>query len=154
MTNSDTADIAALHAVIFDPPWGSDAIARMVEDGGDCSLVARGGVGADGERLLLGFVIARSLGDEIEIVSLGVKPAMQRRGIAGHLLAHLARSEVGKNGRIVLEVAVDNMPARALYARFGFSEVGRRKNYYGRQTGSSVDALVLAGERADILQRE
>jgi ribosomal protein S18 acetylase RimI-like enzyme len=42
----------------------------------------------------------------------------------------------------VLEMAVDNGAARALYTAKGFTPVGRRRNYY-RQRGGLVDALIL-----------
>lgn len=44
--------------------------------------------------------------------------------------------------RIVLEVAENNHPARALYERFGFIVINRRKNYY-----ADSDALIM--ERPD-----
>ena len=40
----------------------------------------------------------------------------------------------------------DNAPARALYARFGFREVGRRAAYYAHADGSRGNALILARE--------
>jgi len=46
--------------------------------------------------------------------------------------------------RMFLEVAEGNVAARALYARAGFSEAGRRRGYYSRNDGSREDALVLA----------
>ena len=45
--------------------------------------------------------------------------------------------------RMFLEVALDNIPARQLYARAGYSLVGRRKGYYRRPDGSRMDALIL-----------
>jgi ribosomal-protein-alanine N-acetyltransferase len=45
--------------------------------------------------------------------------------------------------RLVLEVARNNHPALALYAREGFVEIGVRSGYY-RQAGGLVDAIVLA----------
>ena len=38
---------------------------------------------------------------------------------------------------------VPNAAARALYARAGFAEVGRRRGYYQRPDGRREDALVL-----------
>jgi ribosomal-protein-alanine N-acetyltransferase len=47
---------------------------------------------------------------------------------------------------VILEVAADNPAARALYARAGFREVGRRRNYY-RRPARRADALILRWER-------
>jgi len=43
---------------------------------------------------------------------------------------------------ICLEVAIDNVPARALYDRLDFVEVGRRPGYYRRER-ELIDALVM-----------
>jgi len=47
----------------------------------------------------------------------------------------------------VLEVAIDNEPAIALYMEFGFQPVGRRPGYYAGAGGGRVDALILARTR-------
>ena len=46
--------------------------------------------------------------------------------------------------RVFLEVAADNMPARALYVGLGFDIVGRRPRYYRRPGGEAVDALIVS----------
>jgi ribosomal-protein-alanine N-acetyltransferase len=45
--------------------------------------------------------------------------------------------------RVFLEVDEGNLPARKLYARAGFRDVGRREAYYQDQKGRSAAALVL-----------
>jgi ribosomal-protein-alanine N-acetyltransferase len=45
--------------------------------------------------------------------------------------------------RVFLEVDEDNVPARRLYARAGFHNVGRREAYYQDRPGRSAAALVL-----------
>ena len=50
------------------------------------------------------------------------------------------QSTIARGGKAVfLEVSIGNLAAQALYRRFGFVEVGRRKRYYA----DSSDALVL-----------
>jgi ribosomal-protein-alanine N-acetyltransferase len=91
----------------------------------------------------VGFALALDLGTEVEIVSLGVVREHRRRGVGLALLDALCREARLRGAQsAVLEVAVDNEAARALYAKRGFTIVGRRRNYY-RQTGRSVDALIL-----------
>jgi ribosomal-protein-alanine N-acetyltransferase len=43
----------------------------------------------------------------------------------------------------VFEVEESNMPARRLYRRAGFHDVGRREGYYRDPSGSTIAALVL-----------
>jgi [ribosomal protein S18]-alanine N-acetyltransferase len=91
----------------------------------------------------VGFALALALAKEAEILSLGVVPGNRRAGAGTALLVSICL-EAQRLGveRVVLEVAVDNKAARALYAAHGFSEVGRRRNYYYR-AGCLVDALIL-----------
>jgi ribosomal-protein-alanine N-acetyltransferase len=50
-------------------------------------------------------------------------------------------------GKLFLEHAASNEAAGALYGRFGFSRIGRRRAYYERRGGGREDAITL---RCDI----
>ena len=91
----------------------------------------------------VGFALAFALGDEAEIVSLGVLPSHRRCGIGSAILnAVCGEARLRGAERVVLEMATDNEEARALYAGRGFTVVGRRRNYY-RRAERLVDALIL-----------
>jgi ribosomal-protein-alanine N-acetyltransferase len=91
-----------------------------------------------------GFLLARVIADEAEILALATDPAAQRQGIATALLARFVVEAAARGARhAFLEVADDNAPARALYSRTGFAETGRRRGYYPRATGAA-DALILS----------
>jgi ribosomal-protein-alanine N-acetyltransferase len=49
---------------------------------------------------------------------------------------------------VFLEVDEDNEPARRLYRRAGFREVGRRPGYYPQAGGNAATALVLRRDLA------
>ncbi|HUS54276.1 MAG TPA: GNAT family N-acetyltransferase [Thermohalobaculum sp.] len=91
-----------------------------------------------------GLLILRMAADEAEILNFGVVPAAQRRGL-GRALLRSAEALAQEHGMtsIFLEVAVDNAPARALYAGRGYAELGNRKDYYLRPDGTRADALVM-----------
>jgi [ribosomal protein S18]-alanine N-acetyltransferase len=90
-----------------------------------------------------GFALALNLREECEILSLGVLPEWRREGIGTALLDAVCGEARRLSAEwIILEVAVDNIAALALYTVRGFIPVGRRRNYY-RRTGHSADALVL-----------
>jgi ribosomal-protein-alanine N-acetyltransferase len=94
----------------------------------------------------VGFALALALGEEAEIVSLGVLPDHRRCGIGSAILdAVCGEARVRGAERVVLEVALDNEAARALYAGRGFTVVGRRRNYY-RRAERLVDALILRAQ--------
>lgn len=60
-----------------------------------------------------------------------VAPDFRRKGLARKLFtALLARARETNSEQVFLEVRESNQAARALYARLGFEESGRRKLYY------------------------
>jgi ribosomal-protein-alanine N-acetyltransferase len=135
------ADLAALHATLFETAWDVAAFNALLSHPGSTSMVAR--VGNPQETI--GFIIARLAADEAEIVTLGVGKPYQRAGIARRLIEGVARAaRRAEAKRLLLEVAADNMPAAILYSRLGMVEVGRRPGYYQRASGPPVDALVLS----------
>ena len=65
------------------------------------------------------------------ISNVAVSPDHRRQGIASTLIeALLRRAEELQLSFVTLEVRESNAPAIALYGRFGFTPVGRRKGYY------------------------
>lgn len=130
--------IALIHAACFpEDPWDAEAIAQIMGISGFFGRV--GWVRNDP----IGFALAIALGAEAEIVSLGVLPGHRRCGIGSALLDAMCGEAQSRGAeRVILEVALDNEAARALYAERGFIIVGRRRNYYRRAEGM-VDALML-----------
>jgi len=135
----DAADMAALHAGAFDAPWREPDIAQILASPGGFGVVAR-----DGGRPPAGFILARAIAGEAEILTLAVDPASRRGGIGLALLtAAIGIAQENGAAAMFLEVADDNAAALALYARAGFAEAGRRRGYYRRAGGTAVDARVL-----------
>ncbi len=137
---------SALHAQGFDDPWNVDAIIRLLDVPGAFGILAYqpGDPAKNSEDLPLGFVLMQTVLDEAEINTITVAPAARRMGVGKKLLGAVEeRLRASDVTRMLLEVAVDNDPAIALYTQNGFSEVGRRKGYYARRNSAPVDALVL-----------
>jgi ribosomal-protein-alanine N-acetyltransferase len=118
--------------------WAPAAFEQMfAEDSGAARLVLA--VEENGE--VAGFLVARESVDEWEIENLAVSVQARRRGLGSRLVSeflHQARSRGGSE--VFLEVRESNATARALYEKWGFSEYGRRKQYY---QGPCEDALIL-----------
>ncbi len=136
-TVAHVVGLAAIHAEAFPPreAWGEDAIALQLAMPGVFGLVHPGG----------GMILARVTEDEAEVLTLAVAPARRRQGLATALLAGAmaaAREQAART--MVLEVAIGNAAARALYERAGFIEAGRRPRYYA----DGGDALILRARLA------
>lgn len=123
-------ELAALHATAFDAPWSAAEFAQLLDGPGVFSVAEPDG-----------FILIRVVADEAEILTLAVRPEARGVGLGGRLVGQGAvRAAQAGARRLFLEVAEDNVAARALYARAGFSLIGRRKGYYD---GGRTDALVL-----------
>jgi ribosomal-protein-alanine N-acetyltransferase len=134
-------DIAALHARLFDPPWDGASIGRLVEHPAAAAFVAQ----VREPKSIVGFVIGQIAADEAEILSIGVAPEWQRRGVARQMVEGLIRAaRRAEVDRLYLEVASDNAAALRLYEGLGFTVAAKRKGYYLRAGAQAVDALVLA----------
>ena len=95
---------------------------------------------AEKEEGYAGHGVAWFVSDEVEIMTVTVLPPFRRQGIGRVLLSSLLNSRPWSVA--LLELRESNYPARALYERNGFREVGQRKAYY------------RDGENAVLMRRE
>jgi ribosomal-protein-alanine N-acetyltransferase len=134
----DAAKIAGLHGASFHRGWSDGEIEQMLIDRDVLAHRATSG------RSLIGFILSRLIAGEAEILSVAVASSRRGTGVARRLLDLHLRRLAGLGARAVfLEVGEDNVPARKLYQRAGFQEVGRRDGYYQGPKGMSTAALVL-----------
>jgi len=129
----DPARLAAIHAEAFAAAWDRAALAELLASPGVFAVAEEGG-----------FILIRVVVDEAEILTLAVRPSAQRAGLGARLVeAAVVRAAALGAERMFLEVAEGNAAARALYARSGFVEMGRRRGYYSHADGRREDALTL-----------
>lgn len=134
----DAAALAALHGAAFRRGWSEDEFERLLLDP---SVLAHR---AMLDQRPVGFIISRMAAGEAEILSVAVARAQQQRGLARRMLdLHLRRLAGLGVHTVFLEVDDDNVPARRLYARSAFAQVGRREGYYPRPGDAAGRALVL-----------
>lgn len=139
------ADLPAVMRVMedsFDPAYGEGWTAPQC-----AGLLPMSGVWltlAWDDQLLAGFALSRVIAGEAELLLLAVRRDRQRMGVGEMLLDRFAEEARHRGaGRLHLEVR-DGNPAVRLYKRSGFSEVGRRRDYYSGRDGQLFDALTLA----------
>jgi tRNA threonylcarbamoyl adenosine modification protein YeaZ len=140
-TGDDATRLAELHAASFETAWNAADLARLLAMPGAIGLVAMQGDQA------LGFILLRMAGDEAEIISICTRPDTRRQGIGAKLI-DAAVALLGQQGaaRLLIEVADSNDAALALYRKFGFSSVGRRRDYYQHADGRREDAAIMRRE--------
>jgi ribosomal-protein-alanine N-acetyltransferase len=94
---------------------------------------------------LVGYYVAMPGVDEMHLLNLTIAPAQQRRGHSRTLLDALERRcRQQQIPKIWLEVRASNQPARQLYARRGFVELGLRRGYYPAGAARREDAVVMS----------
>jgi ribosomal-protein-alanine N-acetyltransferase len=128
--------LAALHALAFTErprPWSVAEFAALLRQPATLLATEPGG-----------FALGRTASGEAELLTLAVDPAARRRGLGTRLIrAYEAQAKAAGAVESLLEVALTNVAARALYERLGYVEAGRRRGYYTLPGVPAVDALVL-----------
>jgi len=131
------ADAPAISEILRDSTeaaqWPPESYAKLANPPGGVFLVCQ----ANTE--LIGFVAARQIADEAEILNIAVHPEHRRKGVASALLA-AALDEFRRSAitRVFLELRESNLPARALYDHHGFVPSGCRKSYYQHPAEDAV----------------
>lgn len=134
--------IAELHAQLFSPAWSEESISALLDHPASTAFLA---VLPGQPPTTVGFVMAQLAADEAEILSVGVAPEWQRKGIGQRLVEGVARAVRRADAKTLhLEVAADNDAAMELYRRTGFFGTGLRRGYYERPGAAPVDAVTLS----------
>ena len=138
MNAAHVAQIAALEKICFSDPWSERSIASELANKLAFWLVA-----TEGETVA-GYIGSQTVMEETDMMNVAVHPDFRRQGIAEALVNGLVEHLKAMGSRcLTLEVRASNAPAIALYEKLGFTEIGRRKNYY---RNPREDALILRKE--------
>ncbi len=128
-----------IERLCFSDPWSRRLLSELLENEAAATLAA---VGEDGT--VLGYAGIQVVLDEGYVNNVAVRPEYRRQGVASQLLEVFRRFGEGQGlAFLTLEVRDSNQAARALYARHGFVEAGRRKNYYQHP---KEDAIIMTLE--------
>ena len=119
--------------------WDEQAITELLSQDINKLLLVRQ------EKEVVGYCLYQKLFEQGEIFRIATHPDYQRQGIAAQLLEALFAALTAQGGEsLLLEVRADNVAAIALYARYGFAVIHRRKGYYQAVNQPPMDALIMA----------
>ena len=138
MTDAHVDAVADLEAICFADPWSANSVASELTNPLSCWLVA---LESD---TVVGYIGSQTVMGETDMMNVAVHPDHRRKGIAVSLICALVQNlKECESHCLTLEVRASNAPAIALYEKLGFTEAGRRRNYY---RNPKEDALILRKE--------
>ena len=125
MTAADIPFAAEIEKFCFVHPWSEQSINEEMSKEKSVFLMAFE------DETPIGYAGLSTVIDEGYMGNLGVKEEYRRKGTGRALMNELIRECREMNlAFITLEVRASNIPAVKLYEALGFTEAGRRKNYY------------------------
>ena len=123
------SDVEAIVQILQDSPeaaiWSRAAVEELIGQRGVLAFVF------EEHSLVSGFLAARQIADEAEILNVAIVPGSRRAG-QGSALLRAAFDELRHRdvNRIFLEVRASNAAAITFYRKYGFVPTGRRPVYY------------------------
>ena len=121
----DIDGVYAVEEASFPIPWTKEALQDAAERNDTIYLAA-----VFNEKIV-GFIGAWIIAGDAEITNVAVLPEFRGKKIASKLMAEfIERVKLKAATAMTLEVRPSNIPAIALYKKFGMEEKGRRKKYY------------------------
>ena len=138
MRKDDFDEVLAIEERVYSHPWTKGNFEDSLSEG-YCARLLR-----DAGGRLLGYFLTMTVLDESHLLNLSVDADAQHHGYGQRLMheaVNLARQHELKT--MLLEVRVSNRQAIAFYSRFGFREIGRRKNYYPVGPTEREDAIMM-----------
>jgi ribosomal-protein-alanine N-acetyltransferase len=127
----DIEKVVLIEFSSFESPWSRNLLIRSIKK--KELFVAE----INGE--VVGYIVFSKILDEVHLENIAVDERWRRKGIGSKLLEFLIQRS--KESSIFLEVRPSNIPAINLYKKYGFREIGIRKNYYVNE-----DAIVMMRE--------
>jgi len=135
-------DIDAVHALecsVFPHPWSRANFTDSLTSGYDGWVLC-----AHGDEALAGYFLLMYAVDEAHLLDVAVAANRQGGGLGRFLLDRIALRALEQGMEsILLEVRPSNERALAVYRRYGYQEIGRRKGYYPAHEGRREDAIVM-----------
>lgn len=121
----DVPAIYRIGKICFTDAWHEDTVRNDIKSGHSSYYIAKLG------EKIVGYGCFWFIADEAQLMNIGVLPEYRRKGVAKEILEQgLEEAMVLKMAAMFLEVRVSNLPAQALYRKYGFHAVSVREDVY------------------------
>lgn len=141
MNETHLKDLALLEKQSFSVPWSENALRAELEKENARFFVAIT------KNEVSGYIGANNVLGEVYVDNIAVFYNYRGFGIGESLLRHLIKVSEDENCDFVtLEVRVSNTPARNLYEKLGFQNMGVRKNFYEQPKEDAIIYTKYLGE--------
>ena len=136
MLQPDVDRVILIERTIFLFPWSPVNFSDSINSGYHCQILEQSDT-------LLGYGVMTINVDEAHILTIGIAPEWQNKGLGKKLLYHFIQSAKQEYAQsMILDVRVSNHGAASLYKQIGFKKIGMRKGYYPAMCGRE-DAIVM-----------
>ena len=134
LTYADLPQVIAIERRAFPTPWSlAMFVLELSKPSGICMAALRDG-------RIVGYLICSRYDTVWHVMNVAVDDRLRRDGIASALLERLFEQADRPGEQYTLEVRASNIPAMALYEKFGFRHAGMRRGYYH---DNQEDALIM-----------
>jgi ribosomal-protein-alanine N-acetyltransferase len=138
MRVEDLDEVVAIEKSVYSHPWTHGNFVDSIQSGYQCWVLR------DAGGVLLGYFFMMAALDEAHLLNISVHGDMHRRGIGKMMLDKvciLAHQQQMQS--VLLEVRPSNTRAIEIYQRYGFAEIGRRRDYYPAADDKREEAIVM-----------
>ncbi|KAF1041761.1 MAG: Ribosomal-protein-alanine acetyltransferase [Herbaspirillum frisingense] len=139
MTVEEIDAVVEIENAVYSHPWTRGNFVDSLYSGYQAQTLR------DASNQLLGYFLVMLAVEEAHLLNISVAAAHQHKGLGRMLLDQ--STAVGRRHAMrtmLLEVRESNTHAIKVYKRYGFSEIGRRKNYYPAANNAREGAIVMS----------
>lgn len=140
LTPEDIPELVLIDSISNSPPWSQRMFDQELESSFSLQAIAVL------DEKPVAFGIGWKVRDVAQILEFAVTPQERRKGIGSKILKHLMQIAREKGcARMELELRSQNLSALEFYRKFGFRQVGKRKNFYPSSLPLTMgeDALLM-----------
>ena len=146
---ADSPILSKIHEECFPNYWDSSAFTNFFGIENTRAVLVE--LHGQGKPEPIGMMVYRVVHEQADIITIAVRPAWRRQGLARSLLkSAFSHAKALGATKMFLDVEDGNVAAFGLYTNMGFRQINRRRHYYKQKDASFTDALVMSCELASV----